>query len=669
MKDFVSKLAPAWRKYIVIVHDVLMSAVALVASFWIRLGEVPGLSHPFTDDLTFSLAVMVPLAAIVFRLCGLYRGVWRFASMPDVINIVRAATILAVALMAIDFIARGQILVPRTVVFVYWVLQIGLLGGPRLMYRALADYLRGRASARSGDAIPALLVGTGSEAEALIRLLHSAPQPNLSVVGLLAQTRSDTHKTIRGVAVLGRTHALPEIIESLARKGVRPRRLLFTREALERQDNPIALIEQARRLDLVVGRVANSSTRGRIEIAPQLAPIRIEDLLMRPARKMDDAQIRSLIAGRSVLVTGGGGSIGSEICKQVVEFGARSLIIAENSEFALYQVLRALEALRPGSEIVGRICDIRDRQALNGLFKEYRPELVFHAAALKHLPIVESNRAAGVLTNIVGSRNVADAAKAHGALAMVLISTDKAIKPVSFLGATKRVAELYCQALDAQSRAKVAGDGVSPATHFLSVRFGNVLASNGSVLWVFREQIERGGPVTVTHPDMERYFMTVREATSLVLLATAHGLRRPKHDGAVYTLDMGEPVKIMDLAHRMIRLAGFEPDKDIPIEIIGIRPGERLQEELFHQEESTARIDIDGVFAAMPRSIALPSLIPSLKRIEEAANNGNEPELLSLIGELVPDYAGRSPVAGEGEVSAPGEKVVYLAKSGLPAAS
>ena len=453
MKKFILELEPVWRKYIVIIHDVLISALAVVASFWIRFGQIPRDSHPFADDFILTLAVMVPLAALVYRFCGLYRGVWRFASIHDLVNIVRAATILTVILVGIDFFARDEFVVPRTVAFVYWFLQIGMLGAPRLMYRAYADYLRGWVRARSADAIPALVVGTGAEAETLIRLLQSAPHPTLRVIGLLAQTRADLNQTIRGVAVLGGTDGLESVVASLTRNGIIPRRLLFTREALECQVNPIALIERARLLDLVVGRVANSSLGARIEIAPQLAPVRIEDLLERPAARLDEARIRSLVNGRGILVTGGGGSIGSEICKQAAGLGARFLVVAENSEFALYQVLRALQAECPGVEVIGRICDVREGKAIDALFAEFRPALVFHAAALKHVPIVEENRAAGVVTNIVGTRNVADAAKAHGARAMVFISTDKAIRPSSFMGATKRVGELYCQALDAQARA------------------------------------------------------------------------------------------------------------------------------------------------------------------------------------------------------------------------
>ncbi|MDP2620258.1 MAG: nucleoside-diphosphate sugar epimerase/dehydratase [Hyphomicrobiales bacterium] len=675
MRRILVELGPIWRKYIVIIHDVLMSALAVGASFWIRFREIPRGAHLFADDLLLTLAIMVPLAAGVFRICGLYRGVWRFASTPDLANIVRAATVLTVALVAVDFLARGQIVVPRTVVFVYWFLQIGMLSAPRLAYRVYADSRRGRGRGHAADAIPALVVGTGAETEMLIRLLQSTPYPTLRVVGLLAQSRADLRQTIRGVDVVGLSEDLAGVVGSLSRKGIVPRRLLFTREALERQDNPVALIEQARRLDLVVGRIAKGALSARLELAPQLAPIRMEDLLERPTVKLNEGEIRALVGGRRVVVTGGGGSIGSEICQQVAELGAHRVVIAENSEFALYQVLRALEAVRPGLEVIGRICDVRDRAQIEALFAEFRPELVFHAAALKQLPIVEDNRAAGAMTNIIGTRNVADAAKAHGALAMVLISTDKAIKPSSFLGATKRVAELYCQALDsgASAGSKVAGAKITGArgapTRFLSVRFGNVLASNGSVLWVFREQIEQGGPVTVTHPEMERYFMSVSEATSLVLSATAHGLADPAHDGSVFMLDMGKPVKIIDLAHRMIRLAGFEPDQDIAIEIVGIRPGERLREELFHAGEPVSRIDIEGVFAAKPRSVPFEALVTALKRIEAAAKQGDETALLRLIGKLVPDYSGHMPEADTNTAAAPdADKIVYLAKPGKSAA-
>lgn len=662
MRRMLIEIAPAWRRFIVILHDVLMAGLAVVASFWIRLGRVPGLSHPFADDLVVTLGVMVPLAALVFRFCGLYRGMWRFASTHDLANILRAATILTLALMAIDFVGRGQIVVPRTVVFAYWFLQIGMLSAPRLLYRAYADRARGGGRGRAADAVAALVVGTGAESEMLIRLVQSTPYPTLRVVGLLAQGRADLKRTIRGVDVVGLSEDLEAVVASLARKGVVVRRLLFTREALERQDNPVALIERARHLDLVVGRVANGSLASRLELAPQLAPIRIEDLLERPAGRPNEARIRALVSGRALVVTGGGGSIGSEVCRQAARLGARRLIVAENSEFALYQVLRAVEGAGPELEVIGRICDVRERKEVEALFAEFRPELVFHAAALKHLPIVEDNRAAGALTNIIGTRNVADAAKAHGARAMVLISTDKAIRPSSFLGASKRVAELYCQALDAASPAG--------ATRFLSVRFGNVLASTGSVLWVFREQIERGGPVTVTHPEMERYFMSVSEATSLVLSATAHALARPEHAASVFMLDMGKPVRIIDLAHRMIRLAGFVPDQDIAIEIIGMRPGERLREELFHSGEPMSRIDVEGVFAARPQSLPLAALVAGLKQIEAAARAGDEAELLRLIGGLVPDYGGPMPPAEIDEAAA-GEtgKVVYLAKQGHSAAS
>ena len=296
----------------------------------------------------------------------------------------------------------------------------------------------------------------------------------------------------------------------------------------------------------------------------------VEDLLLRPSVKIDYARLEEFVRGRSVAVTGGGGSIGFEICDRVTTFGAARLLIVENSEPALYQAVEALQSKLPSAAIEGRIADVRDRDSINRLFSSFKPDIVFHAAALKHVPILERDWAEGVKTNIFGSVNVADAALAAGATAMVMISTDKAIQPVSMLGLTKRFAEMYCQALDSQLTAE--GGGQLPM-RLISVRFGNVLASNGSVVPKFKAQIEAGGPVTVTHPDMVRYFMTIREACDLVIMAATHALGPERFDASVYVLNMGQPVKIVDLAERMITLSGLQPGHDIEITFTGVRPG------------------------------------------------------------------------------------------------
>ena len=326
--------------------------------------------------------------------------------------------------------------------------------------------------------------------------------------------------------------------------------------------------------------------------------------------KIDYGRLEELVSGRAIVVTGGGGSIGAEICDRIVTFGAARLLVIENSEPALHAALEALVAKQSAAEITGRIADIRDRERIFGLIANFKPDIVFHAAALKHVPILERDWDEGIKTNVFGSINVADAAAASGASAMVMISTDKAIEPVSVLGATKRLAEMYCEALDKDFSRR-------GGMRLISVRFGNVLASNGSVVPKFKAQIEAGGPVTVTHPDMVRYFMTIREACDLVITAASHALGQKRSEVSVYVLNMGQPVKIVDLAERIIRLSGLEPGRDIEIKFTGIRPGERLHEILFAREEETSEIGIPGIVAAKPVQPSLESIRAWLGQLEQ----------------------------------------------------
>jgi FlaA1/EpsC-like NDP-sugar epimerase len=341
------------------------------------------------------------------------------------------------------------------------------------------------------------------------------------------------------------------------------------------------------------------------------------------------------VKGRAVIVTGGGGSIGSEICERLVTFGAGRLLIVENSEPALYAVTEALASKAMPTAIDGRIADIRDRDRVHQLMAEFKPDIVFHAAALKHVPILERDWSEGVKTNIFGTVNVADAAMAAGASAMVMISTDKAIEPVSMLGLTKRFAEMYCQALDRELATQAEG---RPRMRLISVRFGNVLASNGSVVPKFKAQIEAGGPVTVTHPDMVRYFMTIREACDLVMTAATHALTPVRPDVSVYVLNMGQPVKIVDLAERMIRLSGLQPGYDIEIAFTGMRPGERLNEILFATEEPTIEIGIAGVMAAKPNEPPMQALRNWIAALERATANEDRVTIRAVLKDAVPEF-------------------------------
>ncbi|MDB5637237.1 MAG: capsular biosynthesis protein, partial [Bradyrhizobium sp.] len=357
---------------------------------------------------------------------------------------------------------------------------------------------------------------------------------------------------------------------------------------------------------------------------------------LRPSENIDYSRLQALVKNKAVIVTGGGGSIGSEICDRVVTFGAARLLVIENSEPALYAIVESLAAQNTEVVIEGRVADIRDRDRIFRLMNEFKPDIVFHAAALKHVPILERDWSEGVKTNIFGSINVADAAVASGAAAMVMISTDKAIEPVSMLGLTKRFAEMYCQALDHDRASRPDG---KPRMRLISVRFGNVLASNGSVVPKFKAQIEAGGPVTVTHPDMVRYFMTIREACDLVLTAATHALAPARADVSVYVLNMGQPVRIVDLAERMIRLSGLQPGHDIDIVFSGMRPGERLNEILFASEEPTVEIGIAGIMAAKPNEPPMQALQKWIAALEQAVAQDDRVSIREVLKDAVPEFA------------------------------
>src|ERR1700692_3986640 len=388
---------------------------------------------------------------------------------------------------------------------------------------------------------------------------------------------------------------------------------------------------RARRLGLIVSPLPSLESGD----TPRLTTVAVEDLLLRPSENIDHSRLEALVKNKAVIVTGGGGSIGSEICNRVVTFGAARLLVIENSEPALYAVTEALATHQSGAAIEGRIADIRDRERIQRLMSEFKPDLVFHAAALKHVPILERDWSEGVKTNIFGSINVADAALAAGAGAMVMISTDKAREPVSMLGLTKRFAEMYCQALD---RDLAAQPGAKPKMRLISVRFGNVLASNGSVVPKFKAQIAAGGPVTVTHPDMVRYFMTIREACDLVLTAAAHALAPERPDVSVYVLNMGQAVKIVDLAERMIRLSGLQPGHDIDIVFTGMRPGERLNEILFANEEPAVEIGVAGIMAAKPNEPPMLSLRKWIAALEQAIARDDRATIKAVLKDAIPEF-------------------------------
>jgi len=420
-------------------------------------------------------------------------------------------------------------------------------------------------------------------------------------------------------------------------RGTHIMRLIFTPSALVAEAAPESTLMRARRLGLQTSRLPALSEGGE---AVQLSPVAVEDLLLRDSVTIDYHRLEEVVRGKSILVTGGGGSIGAEICDRVVTFGAARLIVVEHSEVALHTVLETLRAKGTAAEIDGRIADVRDRERIMRVFADYRPEIVFHAAALKHVPLLERDWGEGIKTNVFGSVNVIDAAVAAGATALVMISTDKAIEPVSVLGATKRLAEMYAQALDADFVRRAAAG--HPAMRLIAVRFGNVLASNGSVVPKFKAQIEAGGPVTVTHPDMVRYFMTIREACDLVVTAASHALASERTDVSVYVLNMGQQVRIVELAERMIALSGLEPGRDIEITFTGVRPGERLHEILFAHNEPTVEIGIAGIVAAKPESPSVDAMKRWLATLEQGLARNDRSVIYGVLRDAVPDFRGEA---------------------------
>lgn len=608
--------------------DVAMAALAFVLALWLRLGD-DFWDYP-EDFIWGGTLVFAAAAGVAFWITGLPRGVWRYAGADDLIQAARAVTLALLLFLPAMFLWQRLEVMPRSALFIVWTVLFALLAGPRLLYRALREgTLDLTAAGPRSEQVQVLVVGANDGAELFIQANRRRRRAPYFVLGLIDEAGHRTGRRIGGVDILGPVEALAGIVERLKTKGLQPQRLVVAARGIEGEALQ-GLVDAADRLGMTAVRLPRiNDLSGDAADATATAPIAIEDLLGRPQRVLDRAAMDALVRGRRVLVTGAGGSIGAELVRQIAQRGPKRLALIENSEHALYTIDREIAETWGAIERVAVLADIREPARLGGIFAAERPDIVFHAAALKHVPILEDNPVEGALTNAVGTRNVADAAIASGARAVVMISTDKAVNPTNVLGATKRLAEKLCQALDAAQ---------SP-TQFVTVRFGNVLGSSGSVVPLFQRQLVQGGPLTVTHPDVRRYFMTIREACELVLQASvlATAVKGPSV-GAIMVLEMGEPVRIQDLARRMIRLAGKRPDLDVKIVYTGLRPGEKLDEELFHGAESPRETAIPGIKIARPALDDLGQLRASFAKLEALARAGDAPGTLALMRELVPEY-------------------------------
>jgi O-antigen biosynthesis protein WbqV len=629
------------RAGIAYAHDLVMAAASFPLAVWLRVGDdiayFPGPERVAAGSLTFTA-----IAAAVFWSMGLYRGIWRYASLNDLAAIARAVTVAVIAFVAVDFVVNRLHGLPRSTPAIMWLVLVFLLGGPRFAYRVFKDRHLGHLLEAATPRVPVLLAGAGDAAETFIRDMNRNPDAPYRVVGVADMKETRIGRRIHDVDVMGDLDAIPAIIRTLERRGRRPQRLIVTAADIG-PERLRALLDLADQHGMTLARLPRLTEfkPGAPEAGGKLEPkpIAIEDLLGRPRQVLDRAAMEALVKDRRVLVTGAGGTIGAELARQIAAFGPSHLSLIDNGEYALYAIDLELGESFPGVEREALLADVRDRVRIEQALAGLRPELVFHAAALKHVPMVEANPEEAVLTNGIGTRHVADACRKQGVEAMVMISTDKAVNPTSVMGATKRLAESYCQALDRAERAK-APDG--EGTRFITVRFGNVLGSSGSVVPLFQRQIAAGGPLTVTHPEAVRYFMTVREAVELVLEASALGCVRDAdgqgEPGRIFVLDMGEPVKVVDLARQMIRLAGLKPGQDIAIEFTGLRPGEKLSESLLHPNEPLSPTRYGGILFANPRVTDHAVLARALDELAESAGSRRGARTLDLLRRLVPEY-------------------------------
>jgi O-antigen biosynthesis protein WbqV len=618
-------------------HDLLMAGLAFVLAMYLRVGsEAFG---TYRGPMLQGLPIFMASAAISFRLLGLYRGLWRYASGRDLLSILKAVLLALLIFLPLMFLKNRLELFPRQVLPILGLVLMVFLAAPRLLYRMAKDRTTGGGVDRSRR-IPVLLIGAGDGAELFIRAMTGNAAHPYRVVGVLDDLKRNlAGRQIRDTKILGHVDDLPAVIERLTKQGDRPQRLIVTRPSAELDGAAMRrLVDLAQPYGFAIARLP-ALTEFRDAVADgrlKLQPVAVVDLLGRPQTVHDTEALSAMVKGHRILVTGAGGTIGGELTRQLAALAPSRLALVEHGEFALYNIGQTIGGEYPGLDFATHLGDIRDRDRIMALFADEQPDIVFHAAALKHLPLAEINPSECVLTNAIGTRNVADAARAAGAKAMVMISTDKAVHPSSVMGLTKRIAETYCQAVDV--------DG-EPKTRFVTVRFGNVLGSTGSVVPLFERQLAAGGPLTVTHPDVERYFMTCGEAVQLVLQTAAHAVAGLGERGRIFVLDMGEPVKIVDLARQMIRLAGLEPDRDIAIKFTGLRPGEKLTEVLSDTDEPLVSTVLPGILTTAPQIIGLSVVDAFLDRLFEAAKAGHgTAELMDLL-----DQARRNAMAEPAE--------------------
>lgn len=632
MKDhlrFAPSLRLNHRVLLVAAHDIVMAAASLPLAIWLRFWIVDVDWSPW--EAWQPTLIFAAVAGVVFQYTGLYRGIWHFASLRDMLAILRGSMLSLLIFLPLLFVFTRLADYPRSALVLQFFILMLLLAGPRILYRSWKDGSLAAALWRGDDKrVPVVLVGSSLAADTFIREMERG-QATYRVVGIIDDSAGRHGRDMRGIRVLGRLADLQAIVSNM-REVDRPRRAII---ADDRLDGRVIreLVDAASQLGISVARLPRMTEFRKEGEAGQIQSIDVEDLLGRPQRVLDRSAVTRLIAGRRILVTGAGGTIGSELVRQVAALDPAAIVLFEQSEHALYQIDMEMAERFASVPRIAVLGDVRDADAVESVFAARQPDIVLHAAAYKHVPLVEANAGEGLLTNVRGTQVVAQACQRHNVAVMVMISTDKAVNPTNVMGATKRIAEMVCQSLDLE---RVTTQRNS--TQYVTVRFGNVLGSSGSVVPLFQRQLANGGPLTVTHPDVTRFFMTTREAVELILQAAAMPSDVVHAEGKIFVLDMGEPVRIQDLARQMIRLAGRQPGKDVQIVFTGLRPGEKLYEEVLHSAEATVQTPQEGVLLAAPRIIDRAELDRAIAALIGHAERRDTAAVIAGIAALVPEF-------------------------------
>jgi FlaA1/EpsC-like NDP-sugar epimerase len=615
-----------------LIHDLIMVPSAWFFAFWLR-HNLGSFNFTLQEQFLQPLLFIIPTQLLTFYLIGLYRGIWRFASLPDLMRILNAVIIGTAISMLILFAFTRLEGIPRSVPVLYTILLVMFLSGPRMLYRWSKDQHLSLKS--QGQRV--LIVGAGEAGEMLVRDLKRKHRERYTPVAFVDDHARRQGRDIHGIPVLGTVDDIVQLCDEklidlimLAIPSASSRQLRRAVEQCEKSDLPFRSVPRLK--DLISGKIKVN----------ELREVSIEDLLGRNPVMLDWENIRNNLSNRTLMVTGGGGSIGSELCRQLAKLNPGKLLVFDSCEYNLYIIEKELRQKFPELALHFYLGDVTDQPFVEQVMQQQQPKVVFHAAAYKHVPLLEHQIRQAIRNNVLGTRTVALAADRAGCEEFVLVSTDKAVNPANVMGATKRAAEIFCQNLNSRSK-----------TCYITVRFGNVLGSAGSVIPLFREQIAQGGPITVTHPDMERYFMTIPEASRLIMQTTVLG-----KGGEIFVLDMGEAIKISYLAEQMIRLSGKIPDEDIAIEYVGLRPGEKLFEELFHEKEPLEPTQHAKVFLARHRQVEWSKLQGVMSQIEQACQAMDESTLTHLLHELVPEHG-----AQKEKASTTGADIVYLNSS------